>query len=763
MSIRLAFVNERIILFIKECFEMTIKLKLLTLVSVVFVGLVSLLAMTAYELKEIKQGFSTYESVGVYAQTQVLKIAADTNYVSRLTRSIMLGDDYKKNMAALEKTKKSINEHFENLALAAARDPEVDVSAKQQFARLIATSKKDTLAFIDDGYQRMLDLGKIELTPEVSVQAFVGYTKVATPLAHTARSSFTELSEFMDSYKSKLHAEVDGNIDVISSTSQYINLAILVLVLLMSYVIVSTILQAIHQMSNAIKRTVTDMQFDVQLPSRDDELNEIVVALNSMLKSLDASIKETNSVVSAIAAGDLTHRISGNYHGDLLLLKEGVNHSADNIDLIMKALSTAVSALGMGNFSAEVNTQATGDYGQMLDKVSGTMRRLNVVIQDVNGVMQNMNLGDFNGRVQADAQGELLTLKNSINNAMAIIAQAIDAISDVVAAQADGDLTKELPTGKFKGQLHDLKNAINYSVAKVKESVIQAMSTSHIVSDSAIQVSDGSASLFHRVQKQAAALEKTSSTMNQMTSTVQANTANARRVADLTTQVQHKAKDGVTVMQQTIDAMQSIKESSTKIGDIVTLIDSIAFQTNLLALNAAVEAARAGEHGRGFAVVASEVRALAGKSADAAKDIKGLIEDSVNRIYTGTQLADKSGEMLNGIADSIAQVAGMIHEIADASHEQATGIGQVHLAIADIDKVTQENAALVEETTAAAESLSTEADNLRNNMAFFKTGQTTAARVASHSAPRTKAPAPVKKQMTLPAPQKSNTQEWGEF
>jgi methyl-accepting chemotaxis protein len=137
----------------------------------------------------------------------------------------------------------------------------------------------------------------------------------------------------------------------------------------------------------------------------------------------------------------------------------------------------------------------------------------------------------------------------------------------------------------------------------------------------------------------------------------------------------------------------------------VTIIDSIAFQTNLLALNAAVEAARAGEHGRGFAVVASEVRALAGKSADAAKDIKGLIEDSVQRIEAGTQLADKSGEMLNGITASIEQVAGMVEEIANASNEQSTGINQVHKAMADIDKVTQENAALVEETTAAAESL----------------------------------------------------------
>jgi methyl-accepting chemotaxis protein len=255
--------------------------------------------------------------------------------------------------------------------------------------------------------------------------------------------------------------------------------------------------------------------------------------------------------------------------------------------------------------------------------------------------------------------------------------------------------------------------------------------------------------------------------MTEMTSAVQANTANARKVADLTTQVQGQAKDGVSVMQQTIDAMQSIKASSSKIGDIVTLIDSIAFQTNLLALNAAVEAARAGEHGRGFAVVAAEVRALAGKSAEAAKDIRALIEDSINRIYTGTQLADKSGEVLNDIAESIAKVSGMIHEIADVSHEQATEIGQVHLAIADIDKVTQENAALVEETTAAAECLGIEANNLRNNMAFFKTGQNIRAQhVIPLQSQRLSSPIEKTKERNrpaLPAPQKAKTDTWGEF
>jgi methyl-accepting chemotaxis protein len=176
-----------------------------------------------------------------------------------------------------------------------------------------------------------------------------------------------------------------------------------------------------------------------------------------------------------------------------------------------------------------------------------------------------------------------------------------------------------------------------------------------------------------------------------------------------------------------------------------------------------VEAARAGEHGRGFAVVASEVRALAGKSADAAKDIKGLIEDSVNRIQAGTQLADRSGEMLNGISSSIEQVATMIEQIANASNEQSIGINQVHRAVADIDKVTQENAALVEETTAAAESLSSEANNMRSNMSFFKTGAATVISLRANKGSNTAIKAPVRNKMALPAPQKANNQEWGEF
>jgi methyl-accepting chemotaxis protein len=209
--------------------------------------------------------------------------------------------------------------------------------------------------------------------------------------------------------------------------------------------------------------------------------------------------------------------------------------------------------------------------------------------------------------------------------------------------------------------------------------------------------------------------------MDQMNSTIQHNTANTQHASDIAKGVQVKAQQGSKVMSQTIQAMQSIQESSHKIADIVSLIDGIAFQTNLLALNAAVEAARAGEHGRGFAVVAGEVRALAQKSADAAKDIKKLITESVGRIDQGTKLADESGSVLKEITGSIDEVTNMIAQVAKATEEQAAGIHQVHQAITNIDRVTQQNAALVEQTAAASESMRDQANNLSREMGFFKT------------------------------------------
>jgi methyl-accepting chemotaxis protein len=384
--------------------------------------------------------------------------------------------------------------------------------------------------------------------------------------------------------------------------------------------------------------------------------------------------------------------------------------------------------------------------------------------------MKAMNEGDFDARVNALAHGDLLSMKSNVNDSMDRLSMAVTGITSIISAQSNGDLTREC-TADFRGQLKQLQDAINTSSRKLKSIVAKAVYASNIVSSAAEEVSRGSSDLSQRVQEQAAALEETSATMDEMNSAVQANTENAQQAAQVAKSVQLQASEGSRVMQQTIEAMSAIQQSSHKIADIVSLIDGIAFQTNLLALNAAVEAARAGEHGRGFAVVAGEVRALAHKSAEAAKDIKKLIDESVIRIDEGTHLASQSGSVLKGINDAINGVAGMVQQIAQASGEQSEGISQVHRAVSQIDQVTQQNAALVEETTAAAESLSEQSIVLREDMAFFNTGR------SSTSVSRVKPRASVL--ATLPKPklgldkshyateksanQKSPNEEWSDF
>ncbi|GAB6069314.1 hypothetical protein JCM30760_04110 [Thiomicrorhabdus hydrogeniphila] len=342
-------------------------------------------------------------------------------------------------------------------------------------------------------------------------------------------------------------------------------------------------------------------------------------------------------------------------------------------------------------------------------------------INDITRVLKHIEEGDFNYRVEV-FPGDLEELGHAINSTMITLGGVMSSISEVMMAQASGDLTKELPPGVFKGQVHDMKSAINFSTTKIKQVVALAIEVSSTVSHAAAEVSQGSLDLSGRVQDQAAAIEETSATMEEMNAQLQSSSSNAQEASNVSTQVKSKVDKGMDIMQQNIQAMSAIEESSHKIADIVSLIDGIAFQTNLLALNAAVEAARAGEHGRGFAVVAGEVRSLAQKSAEAAKDIKKLIDETVVRVSQGSSLASESGEMLNEVNLSIDSVANMIAQIAGASKEQAEGVHQVHLAINQIDSVTQQNAALVEETSASADNLRQQAEILQKEMAYFDTG-----------------------------------------
>ncbi|WP_052501689.1 methyl-accepting chemotaxis protein [Thiomicrospira microaerophila] len=495
----------------------------------------------------------------------------------------------------------------------------------------------------------------------------------------------------------------------------------MILAVLIGLLMVRAITRPLNDMVSTLTKVDRTGDFSIKLQhAAKDEVGQAAHALNNLLANLQKALNNTNQVVGALSQGDFSQRIDGQFAGDLAKLQQGVNGSADSIDQTMQQLGQVMNALKAGDFGVQVNAQLPGDFGLMMQNVADSTQSLNQSIAAVIRVMENMRQGQFDDRVKAQAEGDLARLKTMINESMEALSDAITDITAISVGQSEGDLTKTI-TADYPGQLGVLKNAINSSVTRLNEIVSIAVSAADSVNHAAMEVAQGSMDLSDRVQKQAAAIEQSSATMEEFSAAVQNNAQNATQATAVEKQVEAKAKQASSVMNQTIDAMSAIQQSSHKIADIVTLIDGIAFQTNLLALNAAVEAARAGEHGRGFAVVAGEVRALAQKSAEAAKEITGLINESVERIDQGTKLATASGEVITEITSSIERASQMSVEISHASQEQSEGVKQLQTAISSIDQGIQQNAALVEQTSAAAESMREQASLLSQQMSFFKT------------------------------------------
>ena len=301
------------------------------------------------------------------------------------------------------------------------------------------------------------------------------------------------------------------------------------------------------------------------------------------------------------------------------------------------------------------------------------------------------------------------------------ITQPIHRALRVAKAVAAGDLTSniEIQSTDETGQLLAALKAMNESLVDIVSNVRQS---SDCIATGSVQIASGNADLSQRTEEQASNLQQTAASMEQLTATVRQNSDTARQANQLADSASAAATRGGVVVGQVVGTMQAITASSKKISDIISVIDSIAFQTNILALNAAVEAARAGEQGRGFAVVASEVRNLAQRSASAAKEIKMLIGESVQRVEAGSRLVDDAGKSMDDIVNQVQRVNDLIAEISSASIEQTQGIGQVGHAIHQLDQVTQQNAALVEESAAAADSLSQQAANLAQRVSVFKLG-----------------------------------------
>ncbi|AQR66933.1 methyl-accepting chemotaxis protein [Janthinobacterium sp. LM6] len=357
------------------------------------------------------------------------------------------------------------------------------------------------------------------------------------------------------------------------------------------------------------------------------------------------------------------------------------------------------------------------------------------------------------------------------------ITQPINAAVSVAETVASGDLSSHIvvnssdETGRLLGALKAMNTSLLGVVAQVRHGT-EAISTA------SSEIAAGNLDLSSRTEEQASSLEETASAMEELTSTVKQNADNARQANQLAKSASEVAVRGGSIVSQVVDTMGTINASSRKIVDIIGVIDGIAFQTNILALNAAVEAARAGEQGRGFAVVATEVRNLAHRSASAAKEIKELIAASVANVDTGSRLVNEAGQTMGDIVDSIVRVTDIMGEITSATHEQTIGIEQINMAIAQMDEVTQQNAALVEEAAAASQSMQEQAGELAHVVGFFKTGnhaasapkltpvRAAAAPAAAKIAPPAARPAPARKAIAAAPARRGNAgaeSEWEEF
>ncbi len=348
-------------------------------------------------------------------------------------------------------------------------------------------------------------------------------------------------------------------------------------------------------------------------------------------------------------------------------------------------------------------------------------RQLQATIADTQVAVKAALAGDLSQRISLDGKtGHMEALSQGINQLFDSISGVVNDINKIVDRAERQDLTARVETSGKTGAFGKLATGVNALIENTAALVQQMHSSSSDVRNGAEEISMGNLNLSQRTEEQASSLEETAASMEQITATVRQTADNADLANELAMQAFNQAEKGGEVAAAAVSAMAGINASSSKIGDIIGVVNEIAFQTNLLALNAAVEAARAGEQGRGFAVVATEVRNLAGRSAAAAKEIKDLIQDSVRRVGDGSKLVDKSVESLNEIRAASQKVTKIVAEIAAAGREQAAGIEQVNQAITSMDQTTQQNAALVEQAAAASQLILEQANELEKLIAGYK-------------------------------------------
>ena len=458
----------------------------------------------------------------------------------------------------------------------------------------------------------------------------------------------------------------------------------------------------------------------------EDEIGALMNAMQKMQNDLRGVVADIQTAVASTVNGDFTRQadLSGK-HGFGLEISQSLNIL--NANLLRQIGGNPADAvqiaarIAAGDLGSAVNI-LEGDTQSILAAMSKMQTSLAGVIHEVHDIVTAATEGNFSRKMAtAGTQGYSRTLGELLNQLSNVTEAGLQDVMRVAQAISEGDLTQTI-SKDYPGLFGQLKDAINTTVEGLQDVVGNIREATDAINVAAREIAAGNQDLSSRTEEQASSLDKTSTSMEQLNKTVRQNADNAREATELAKTSNAIASKGGDMTRRVVLTMNDIQGSSKKIVDIISVIDSIAFQTNILALNAAVEAARAGEQGRGFAVVATEVRNLAQRSATAAKEIKTLIAESVDKVEGGARLVQEAGSNMDDVVASFQKVATLVIQIADASKSQSGGIEQVTKSIAQMDEVTQQNAALVEEAAAAAESLEDQAKGLVKAVAMFKLG-----------------------------------------
>jgi methyl-accepting chemotaxis protein len=459
-----------------------------------------------------------------------------------------------------------------------------------------------------------------------------------------------------------------------------------------------------------IKQALDAASMPVRVADADGTVVYVNDALKAILRRDEAAFRVTNPAFSA-------ERVVG---GSIGVFYDDPQAAVERL----RELRTTTSAtMKLGGRTYDVTTSPVdspagkrlGTVGQWLDRTEQLAAEA-----EISGVIAAARAGKLGERIALDGKtGFFRNAAEGLNGVLEICDAAMRDLGALLRALSKGDLTEKI-TSEYAGTFGRLKDDSNLTVTNLSEIVARIRQAAEAISSASREIAQGNADLSQRTEEQASSLQETASSMEQLTQTVKQNAQNAKQANQFAVSASDIAARGGQVVSEVVDTMGAISGSSKKIADIIGVIDGIAFQTNILALNAAVEAARAGEQGRGFAVVASEVRNLAQRSAAAAKEIKTLIGDSVEKVESGSKLVQQAGQTMQEIVGSVKRVSDIIAEITAASQEQSSGIEQVNQAIVQMDKVTQQNAALVEQAAAAAESMKEQAGSLSQSVAVFR-------------------------------------------